>query len=131
MATTQQEKIADLIGHTHAQFTKIAAEKEAAAKQAAAVDALIPTVVAALLVNGRIEPHQQKAAAEALRDPVKTLEILLKTAAHRNESEEALGQPVPATTKAASAGAAPTGGSALRESDQKLFSGLGLKVPLS
>jgi hypothetical protein len=131
MSKTQQEKIADLIGYTNATMEKVAAEKEAAAQLQAKVDALIPSVVAALVANERIEPHQQKLAAESLRDPLKALEIMIKVASHRNDAEVGLGQPVP-STKVASAGTdAPTGGSTLRPSDQKLFSGLGLRVPLS
>lgn len=132
-APSMQEKVADLVGHVNATMEKVAAEKAAADKVAAQVDALIPSVVDELLAHGRIEPHQKQAALAALKDPVKTLEILRKTAGHRNDAEaQALGQPVPATTKVAGAAGAPTSGeSTLRPSDQKLWTGLGLRVPLS
>ena len=69
-------------------------------------------------------------------DPVKALEILTKTALHRNADERALGQPVGGQTKAASAqynslqdphvGARST---RVKQSSVALFTKLGLAPP--
>lgn len=94
---TMPEKVLEYVQVTGAIMEKTAvmvAEKEAQDKK---VSALIPQAVQALLDNERIEPHQKEAAEKVLQDPVKVLEILIKTAAHRNDAERArLGQPVPA-----------------------------------
>lgn len=64
---------------------------------------LIPHAVEALIQNERIEPHEKAAAERVLTDPVKVLELLIKTAAHRNDSERAkLGQPAEGIQKKAS-----------------------------
>jgi len=92
-----QEKLLDYIACTGAVLEKTAAaevEKQAELKK---IEELIPQAVDALLENQRIEPHQKEAAARLLLDPVKALEILIKTAYHRNPAEQAsLGTPVPA-----------------------------------
>ena len=91
---TTPEKMLDYIMVTDTIMQKTAAlvtEKEAQDKK---ITKLIPAAVQALLDNERIEPHQKEAAAKALKDPSKVLEILIKTAAHRNDAERAqLGKP--------------------------------------
>ncbi len=103
---TLPEKVLEYIEATGAVLEKSAAlltEKEAQEKKCAT---LIPTAVEALLSNGRIEPHQTKEAAELLKSPAMALEILIKTAQHRNDAERSkIGQPVDAgQTKKANAG---------------------------
>lgn len=136
MSFNVQDKILQYI-----QCSGVALEK--AEKQAAAhnelqkkVDEMIPNAVNALLSNGRLQSHQAKEAAVMLRDPVKALEILIKTAEHRNDEELAkLGSQVAAQTKLASAKNSlnnPYVGartSSLKESDIRLFEKLGLAVP--
>jgi len=128
MSAQTQRKLVEYISVTNAAMEKAAAVHDRMEKQAAAIEALLPTCVQALLDNERIEPHQEKQAMQALRDPVKALEILTKVAAHRNDAEKQhLGTGVDQTvTKTASTG---TSGSSLRESDQRLWAGLGLPVP--
>lgn len=135
-AVTLQEKVLNYIqcsGAALEQAEKQASEKKSQEKQ---VDDLIPGVVESLLRNGRIEPHQKDAAVKLLRNPIKALEILGKTAEHRNDEETArLGSPVaPKTTKSASArggvnspyvGAKTTD---IKDSDRILFERLGLTM---
>jgi hypothetical protein len=101
-ALSQQEKVLDYIEVTGAILEKSAAmvaAKEANDKRCAS---LIPLAADALLKNERIEPHEKEAAEKLMRDPAKVLEILIKTAAHRNDSERAkLGQPSEGQTKKA------------------------------
>jgi hypothetical protein len=98
---THPEKILDYIELTGAVLEKSAAmltEKEAQDKKIAT---LIPQAVNALLENERILPTEKEAATKILCDPVKVLEILIKTAAHKNSSEQAkLGEPSGQTKKA-------------------------------
>lgn len=98
-----QEKVLEFVELTGAIMEKSATmltHKEAQDKQCTK---LIPLAVQALLENERIEPHEKEAAAQVLRDPTKVLEILIKTAAHRNDNERAkIGQPVDGQTKKAS-----------------------------
>jgi hypothetical protein len=58
------------------------AESELSEKRAADVKvaALIPSVVEALIRNERIDPADREKAAEALKDPARVLEILIKCA---------------------------------------------------
>lgn len=100
MSLTKQahsEKVVDLIqvtGVIMEKTAKLLADREEQEKK---VSVLVPQAVQALLDNDRIEPHQKEAAEKVLQDPVKTLEVLIKTAAHRNGAEQArLGQAVPA-----------------------------------
>ena len=91
---TLDHKILDYVEITGAILEKssaMLAEKEA---QAQKCEKLIASAVDALLTNGRLEPHEKSAALEVLKDPVKVLEVLIKTAGHRNDAERAkLGVP--------------------------------------
>ncbi len=106
MSTKQasyDEKVLDYIEITGAVLDKSAEafkKKEASDKACAK---LIPLAVQALLENERIEPHEKEAAAQVLQDPTKVLEILIRTAQHRNDNERpSLGTPVKqASTKQA------------------------------
>ena len=83
-----------------------AAEKQAAERMQkdAAVTALIPDVVNALIENGRISEGLREKAAKHLTDHVKTLELLASVAAHRTDAELAhLGTPGGGQQKSASA----------------------------
>lgn len=133
-AQLQQEKVLDFIEATGAIMEKSAAllaVKEAQDSQCAK---LIPQVVEALLKNERIEPHEKDAAALVLTDPVKVLEILKKTAGHRNDAERAnIGTPTDnRQTKQASYNSTTDSYAGRRsrpgesESDKALKRGLGL-----
>lgn len=108
MATLKQElshpeKVLDFIEVAGVVMDKASAlltQKTAQEKQCAE---LIPAAVEALIKNERIEPHEKAAAESVLRDPVKVLQILIKTAEHRNDGERArLGQPSDGLQKKAS-----------------------------
>jgi hypothetical protein len=99
--------------------------------------ALIPAAVAACVENERIEAHQKEALENALRDPVRAMELVVKLAGHRNAVEMSrLGTPVgqqkvasydPANSLTSGYVGARDG--RLRASDIKLFTGLGLNPP--
>lgn len=95
-----EEKIVQAFISTRNALVKLAQdlqEKEAVERK---VKQLIPMVVEKLVENQRIGEQEKVAAARALQDPVKTLEILARTAEHRvPEPVERLGYP--ATTKTA------------------------------
>lgn len=124
-------RVVELITLSDAALTKaasaLAMQKEASVKTAATaarIEALIPKVVETMLAHNRINPDQGVKLAAALRDPVATLELLCKTASHRNISEQAiLGQASGAVKTAAA------NGSTIKESDRVLFAALGLPVP--
>ena len=97
-----------LIGHAKAgmaQANEIC--KEAAAREQAVND-LIPDVINALVSNNRIREEQAVKCASYLRDPVMTLQLMQKLAAHNNsvaDETHRMGQPASSlTTKSASAG---------------------------
>lgn len=94
-AASPPERVLDFIELSGAIMEKTAAMVAVQDTQNAAYEKLIPVAVHALLENERIEPHEKEAAARVLRDPIQALEILIKTAAHRNDAERAakLGQP--------------------------------------
>lgn len=134
-AMTLPEKVVDFIGYSSAALEKAAAHMQADEAQKQKIASMIPAVVDALVAGERITDDQRTKAAEALRDPVKVLEILTKTALHRNTAERALGQPVAGQTKTASAynslqdpnvGARTT---KVKQSSVALFSRLGLNPP--
>ena len=128
---TTPQKVLDYIKRTGVLIET--AEKEATVKSTkeAAVAALIPDVVDALVQHGRIEESLREKAAEQLKDPVRTLEILASVAAHRTDSEKAhLGSP--AGIKSASVkynsyvGARPSGDEE-RASDIAILEKLGIR----
>lgn len=98
-----------LIGHAKAgmaQANQIC--KEAAAREQAVND-LIPDVINALVSNNRIREEQAVKCASYLRDPVMTLQLMQKLAAHNSVADDThrMGQPASTlTTKSASAGSA-------------------------
>lgn len=129
------QKIIDHIGYSNAALEKAAAAQE---KQAAAqreIESLIPACVDALVANQRIDSTEKQAAAELLKDPVKAIQLLTKVAAHKNAAEiSRLGSSTGGQTKTAShnslsspyVGARSSG---MKESDRRLFAGLGMAVP--
>lgn len=136
MAKTLQEKVLDYIACTGAALEK--AEKQASDKAAqdAQIEKLIPGVVDALARNGRIKPQEKEAAASLLHDPIKALEILGRTAEHRNDEElSRLGSQVSTTKKASHVSGSlnsPYVGarsSGLKDSDRILFERLNLPIP--
>jgi hypothetical protein len=95
------QKVLDYIKRSGALISGAEKRAEAEAKQASAVAALIPTVVDALISNGRIPEELRKKASEKLKEHANTLEILASVAAHRTDEEtQHIGKP---TTKSASA----------------------------
>jgi hypothetical protein len=91
---TVPEKVLDFVDMSAAMAEKAAgvlSKQEAMEKQAAE---LIPTAVDELLKAKLIEPEEKQAALAALKDPVRTLQILIKTARAKNDDNSfTLGQP--------------------------------------
>lgn len=101
------ERVLDFVQVTGAIMEKAAAKEAKESAQMTKIAELIPQAVKALLDNERIEPHQKEAAEKVLKDPVKALEILIKTAGHRNDAERArLGQPTQAAGQRTKQGSA-------------------------
>lgn len=137
-ANTLVQKIVDYIGFSDAAMTKAAATEATLAEQNEKIARLVPEAVKACVENERIEPHQKEALANALQDPVRTMELVIKLANHRNTSEVSrLGTPVSPSTKTAgydpshSLNSAYVGArdSRLKQSDINLFTKLGLNPP--
>ena len=141
---TIPEKVLDFIGYSTAALEKADAMLQSHEKQAADCAALIPTAVAALVDHERIREDQREKAAELLKDPVKTLQLLIKVAGHRNAQELAhLGTGVDSAVKTASGGqthdpsqslSSPFVGqrtTRVKQSSVNLFRGLGLPDPTS
>lgn len=136
---TLPERVVEYVACTGAALDKAAAAMDIQKRQQQKIAELIPKAVDALVSGERIEESQREKAAEALRDPVRTLELLIKVAVHRNVSEQRLGQPVDQRQpyKAAShdpsrslhgpfAGRRTT---QVKQSDVNLFTRLGLDLP--
>lgn len=134
---TLVQKVIDYIGFSDAALTKAAAVMKNQEEQAEKLAALIPAAVQACVEHERIESHQKEALEKALHDPVRTMELVVKLAGHKNAAEMArLGTPV-GQQKSASydPSASLTSGyvgardGRLKASDVKLFTGLGLNPP--
>lgn len=141
---TVPEKVLEVIGYGNAAV-------EAAATKIAAVDAeqekvaaLVEQAVEAMVSGERIldNAEQRAKVAEILKSPSQTVELLTRVATHRNTSETSLGQPVdPGRVKQGAAGNGrqsydsltdPRPGmrtTLIKQSDARLFSGLGLNQP--
>ena len=110
---TVPEKVLDFVDMSAAMAEKAASvlsRQEAMEKQAAE---LIPTAVDELLKAKLIEPEEKQAAMDALKDPVRTLQILIKTArAKQDDNSFTLGQPAANghAEKRANAGPSPYAG---------------------
>jgi hypothetical protein len=110
---TVPEKVLDFVDMSAAMAEKAAgvlSRQEAMEKQAAD---LIPTAVEELLKGKLIEPEEKQAALEALKDPVRALQILIKTArAKVDDNSFTLGRPSTNghAEKKASAGTGPYAG---------------------
>lgn len=134
---TLVQKIIDYIGYSDAAMTKAAASLQVQETQATKIAALIPTAVKACVENERVEPHQKEALEQALRDPVATMELVVKLASHRNSAELGrLGQPVGQQKSASydpntslTNGYVGARDGRVKASDVKLFTGLGLNPP--
>lgn len=134
---TLVQKVIDYIGYSDAALTKAAAVIKNHEEQAEKLAALIPAAVAACVEHERIEAHQKEALENALHDPVRTMELVVKLASHKNAAEMArLGTPVgqqksasydPSTSLTSGYVGARDG--RLKASDVKLFTGLGLNPP--
>ncbi len=95
------EKVLDYVEVTGAVMEKVSADLAQREKQAEEVSKLVPLAAQALLDNQRILPHEKEAAMDVLKDPVRALEVLIKTAQHRNDTERTqLGRPVEMQKKA-------------------------------
>jgi len=140
---TIPEKVIEHIGVSHAALEKAAADQQALEDTREKVAALIPKAVDAAVSGERIEdtPEQRQKLAEILADPVAALEIFCKVAVHRNAAEQTLGTPVDGAVKTAGANGNGQGYDSLtnpnvgvrttmvKQSDQRLFSALGLTPP--
>ena len=135
---TLPEKVVDYIGYTDAAMEKAAAFQQKVAAQQVKIAELIPAAVNALIEHGCIPEEQREKAAEALRDPVRVIEILTKTAAKVGVAS--LGSPVDGTTKTASAkGGQPydslndphvgAKSTRIKQSDANFFKALGIAPP--
>jgi hypothetical protein len=91
---TVPEKVLEFVDMSAAMAEKAAgvlSKQEQMEKQAAD---LIPTAVDELLKAKLIEPEEKQAALDALKDPVRTLQILIKTArAKHDDNSFTLGRP--------------------------------------
>ena len=131
------QKIVDYIGFSDAAMTKAAATEATLVEQNEKIARLVPDAVKACVENERIEPHQKEALAAALQDPVRTMELVIKLASHRNAAEMSrLGTPVGQSKTAGydpsrSLNSAYVGArdSRLKQSDINLFTKLGLNPP--
>lgn len=136
MATAQpltiEQKIVEMVTQTNEVVKTAAAVVTAADKTAKAVETAIPACIKALVDNERIDAADATKFAAALRDPVKALDLLCKVAGHRNAGEARLGTPVEGDGSQKTANETPgRRGETLRDSDRRLFAGLGLAVPRS
>jgi hypothetical protein len=109
---TIPEKVLEFVDMSAAMAEKAASvlsKNEAMEKQAAD---LIPTAVDELLKAKLIEPEEKQAALDALRDPVRTLQILIKTSrAKQDDNSITLGHPAAnGSEKRANAGSGPWAG---------------------
>ena len=135
--TALVQKVIDYIGYSDAALTKAAAALQEKEEQAEKLAALIPAAVAACVEHERIEPHQKEALEKALHDPVRTMELVVKLAGHKNAAElSRLGTPVGQEKAAAydpsnslTSGYVGARDYRLKASDVKLFTGLGLNPP--
>jgi hypothetical protein len=134
---TLVQKVIDYIGYSDAALTKAASAIQTQEEQTEKLASLIPAAVAACVENERIESHQKEALEKSLHDPVRTMELVVKLAGHKNAAEMArLGTPV-GQQKAASydptasltSGYVGARDGRLKASDIKLFTGLGLNPP--
>lgn len=131
------QKIVDYIGFSDAAMTKAAAVESTLVEQNEKIARLVPEAVKACVENERIEPHQKEALATALQDPVRTMELVIKLASHRNAAEMSrIGTPV---GQLKTAGYDPSNSltsayvgardNRLKQSDINLFTKLGLNPP--
>lgn len=86
-APAMPQKVLDYIKRSGTLVAEAEKQAAAQAQRDAAVAALIPNVVESLVTNNRIPADLRDKAAEQLKDPVKTLEILSSVAAHRSDAE--------------------------------------------
>lgn len=132
-ALSTPQKVVDFVQCTNATLEKAAALQQQKEATDAIVAKLIPDAVKECLDNERIDPAMQTKLAEALKDHGKCVELIIKLAKHRNTAETSQGHgvPAPGATKQASAGANYPGArsTGIKESDRKLFAGLGLPLP--
>lgn len=75
------------VGHGLAGMEKAAQIREADEARRIAVNSLIPEVIDSLVANDRIRANQVEKCAEYLSDPVATLQLMKKLAAHDNSGE--------------------------------------------
>lgn len=130
MSTPQ--KVVEFVALASSQLDKALQQDQVKEAQDKAISDLVPSVVKELILHGRIQQHQEKDACEALKDPVRALELLRKLASHKNQDEMSqLGESIPQAGKQKIASTAnpfvgARGNGDLKESDMALFRGLGL-----
>lgn len=136
-------KVIDAVGFGNAALVKAAEFMAAQEQRQKEAEALIPEATAALISGERIgDTEEQKTKTAAiLKDHAQTLKLLCRVAMHKNAAENSLGVPVDPTGQTKTAGSNgraydsltdPRTGlrtTMIKQSDQSLFSGLGLPTP--
>jgi len=140
-ALTLPEKVIEYVQVTSTAMEKAAAAEQVTREKQAQVEQMIPEVCDIMVKHERIQPNQREKLAEMLRDPVTAMQLLMKTAGHRNQDELArLGSGVDPNAQEKTAGATGSYDSLtdphvgarstrVKQSSAKLFQGLGLTPP--
>jgi hypothetical protein len=93
---TVPEKVLDFVDMSAAMAEKAASVLSRQVQMEKQAADLIPTAVDELLKARLIDPEEKQAALDALKDPVRTLQILVKTAREVQQTQAiTLGQPEP------------------------------------
>lgn len=102
MLNEDAKQISELIACARAGMQKADTICKEAAAQRSEINELVPDVVDALVINNRIRSEEREKCAEWLRDPVMSLKLMQKLAAHNNnfESSPRLGKPAVKTASA-------------------------------
>ena len=125
------QKVIDHVGYASAALDKAEQVVEEKRANDEKCTELIPDAVEALASKGLIEVNEKEAAAEALQDHAKAIEILTKTAERHEESAVgALGKPTQKAAAYNSLASPYVGGrtTEIKESDLRLFEGMGIPL---
>jgi hypothetical protein len=121
---TVPEKVLDFVDMSAAMAEKAASVLSRQSQMEKQAAELIPTAVDELLKARLIDPEEKQAALDALKDPVRTLQILVKTAREVQQTQAiTLGQPATngqsnGHVKKANAGPGPYAGRRYGEAEE-------------